>query len=123
MKIKQELQNFGCFRVDPELYRAQHGTSLRRTESIRRVLKDIGCDIDLITTTGYNTCYSSILKQTNSSSHYDYPRQVTANTTCFTDEQLDALIGASVPVIKKEESHYDVPRIYNDHQGTIESTV
>ncbi len=122
VQIKQELQNFGCFRVDPEIYRAQHGRSLRRTESIRKVLENIGCNADLITSTGYNTCYSSSLNQTNNCSHYDYPRQTT--TTCFTDEQLDALIGSSVPT--KTEPHYDIPRIYNDDKDfdtKIESTV
>jgi hypothetical protein len=121
VQIKQELQNFGCFRVDPAIYRAQHGTSLRRTESIRKVLKDIGCDVDLITSTGYNTCYSSS-NQPNYFSHYDYPRQST--TTCFTDAQLDALIGSSVP-LTTTESHYDIPRVYNGDDYTIqnESTV
>jgi hypothetical protein len=126
VQIKQELQNFGCFRVDPEMYRAQHGSSLRRTESIRKVLKDIGCDADLITSTGYNACYSSLLNQTNNSSHYDYPRP---STTCFTDEQLDALIGSTVPTkttTTTAESHYDIPRIYSDDDEfdtNIESAV
>jgi hypothetical protein len=118
VQIKQELQNFGCFRVDPEIYRARYGSSLRRTESIRKVLQDMGFDTDLIISTGYNTCYSSSLNRTNHSSHYDYPRQ----TTCFTDEQLDSLIGSSVPTTKTE-SHYDVPRIYDEDQTKIESTV
>lgn len=127
VKIKQELQNFGCFRVDPNIYRSQHGSSLRRTESIRRVLKDIGCDADLITSTGFNTCYSSLSNQTMPCSHYDYPRQT---TTCFTDEQLDALIGSVVPTKTTtttiNEPHYDVPRIYDDDDTfdiKVESTV
>jgi hypothetical protein len=109
--IKQELQNFGCFRVDPDTYRAQHGSSLRRTESIRKVLENIGCDVDLITSTGYNTCYSESSDQMNHSSHYDYPRRT---TTCFTDEQLDALIGSSLPTTT--ENHYDVPRIHDEDE-------
>jgi len=125
VQIKQELQNFGCFRVDPAIYRAQHGTSLRRTESIRKVLKDIGCDVDLITSTGYNTCYSPLTSnQPNPFSDYDYPRPST--TTCFTDAQLDALIGSSVPTTN--ESDYDIPRAYVDNDGDdyatqVESTV
>jgi hypothetical protein len=122
VQIKQELQNFGCFRVDPEIYRAQHGSSLRRTESIRRVLREIGCDVDLITSTGYNTCYTSSFNQTDHASHYDYPRQTTK--TCFTDEQLNALIGTSIPTTT--ESHYDIPRVYDDDDAydiNIESTV
>ncbi len=117
VQIKQELQNFGCFRVDPAIYRAQHGTSLRRTESIRKVLRDIGCDVDLITSTGYNTCYSSLSNQPNCFSHYDYRRQPT--TTCFTDAQLDALIGSSVPPSTTTESHYDIPRAYDDNDEFI----
>lgn len=123
VQIKQELQNFGCYRVDPDIYRNQHGSSLRRTESIRRVLKDIGCDVDLITSTGYNSCYSSLANQTKNCSHYDYPRQT---TTCFTDEQLDALIGSAVPTTTKTESHYDTPRIYDDDEDfdvKVESNV
>ncbi len=123
VQIKQELQNFGCFRVDPEIYRAQHGSSLRRTDSIRRMLKDIGCDENLITSTGYNTCYSYSFNPTKYSSHYDSPRPT---TTCFTDEQLDALIGSSVPTTTTTESHYDVPRIYSDDEDfdqNVESAV
>jgi hypothetical protein len=120
VQIKQELQNFGCFRVDPKLYQAQHGSALRRTESIRRVLEKIGCNADLITSTGYNTCYSSSSNQTNNLPHYDYPRP---SKTCFTDEQLDALIGSSVPQPPSTtEHHYDVPRIYDDNiqmQSTV----
>lgn len=110
--IKQELQNFGCFRVDPEIYRAQHGSALRRTESIRRVLKELGCDVDLMTSTGYDTCYSS---------QYDPCPTV---TTCFTDEQLDALIGTSVPRTINQESHYDIPRVYEtEYEVKMESIV
>ncbi|CAF1108222.1 unnamed protein product [Rotaria sp. Silwood1] len=99
VKIKQEIQNFGCFRVDPKIYQAQHGSSLRRTDSIRKVLENIGCNADLITSTEYNTCYYSTMNQTNNSSHYDYPRQTTTT-----------------------EHHYDVPRKY-DEETEVFSTV
>jgi len=59
VRIEQDIQNVGCFRVDPELYRAEFGTELRRTDSIRRVLRDIGCDPEIITSAGYTTCYPS----------------------------------------------------------------
>ncbi|CAF3679150.1 unnamed protein product [Adineta steineri] len=130
--IKQKVQNFGCFRVDPEIYRAQHGSSLRRTDSIRRVLAQMGCDSDLISSTGYSTCYSSTGNQKTNFTHYDYPRQT---TTCFTDEQLDALIGTAIPNTASQqtttttiatENHYDVPKIYNDNDDLntrIASTV
>lgn len=124
VQIKQKVQNFGCFRVDPELYRAQHGTSLRRTDSIRRVLKKIGCDPDLITSTGYQTCYSTTQNMqttsSSSSSHYDHPRH---STTCFTDDQLDTLIGTSVSNSRKQESHYDVPRSDPYHPTNLVSMV
>ncbi|CAF0829720.1 unnamed protein product [Rotaria sordida] len=118
IKIQQEIQNFGCFRVDPKIYQEQHGSSLRRTESIRKVLENIGCNVDLLTSTGYNTCYSSTINQINNLSHYDYPRQTTTTTTThFTNEQLDSLIGSSIPTTTTNtEHHYDVPRIYNDDE-------
>jgi hypothetical protein len=78
--------------------------------------------VDLITSTGYNTCYTSSFNQTDHASHYDYPRQTTK--TCFTDEQLNALIGTSIPTTT--ESHYDIPRVYDDDDAydiNIESTV
>ena len=73
VRIEQEIQNAGYFRVDPEIYRAQFGSELRRTDSIRRLLKDIGCNPNILTTTGYNTSSEQ-------------------RTTCFTDEQLSQLI-------------------------------
>ncbi len=92
VRVEQEIQNVGCFRVDPEIYRAQFGSQLRRTDSIRRVLQDIGCNPDVIETTGYNAGDSSA-NHTNNSSHYDYPKETTR--TCFTDEQLSELIDPS----------------------------
>ena len=81
VRVEQEIQNVGYYRVDPELYRAQFGSQLRRTDSIRRVLQDIGCNPDVINSTGYTS--------TNQSVYYDCPKQT---TTCFTDEQLSELI-------------------------------
>lgn len=116
--IKQELQNFGCFRVDPEIYRAEHGSALQSTDSIRRMLQKLGCDPNLITSTGYNTCYSSCHSP---ASHNESSRTA---TTCFTDEQLDALIGTAVPRTIPTESHYDVPRVYDDdYEIPIETSV
>ena len=93
VRVEQEIQNVGCYRVDPEIYRAQYGSSLRRTDSIRRVLKDIGCNPDLITSTGYKT--DATINRTTDLPLYDYSQQrnIRANTTCFTDEQLVELIG------------------------------
>ncbi|CAF0801404.1 unnamed protein product [Didymodactylos carnosus] len=48
VKVMREVQNVGLYRVDPATYRAQYGTQLRRTESIRQVLQNIGCGTDLI---------------------------------------------------------------------------
>jgi len=101
VRVEQEIQNVGCYRVDPELYRAQFGSQLRRTDSIRRVLQDIGCNPDVIASTGYNTCYPSI--PNNNSSHYDYPRQT---TTCFTNEQLAELIDPSSVSHNGNQVHY-----------------
>jgi hypothetical protein len=103
VRVEQEIQNVGCYRVDPELYRAQFGSQLRRTDSIRQVLQDIGCNPDIITSTGYNTCHSSI--SNNNSSHYDYPKQTTT-TTCFTDEQLNELIDPSSVSDNRNQVYY-----------------
>ncbi len=103
VRIEQEIQNAGYFRVDPEVYRAQFGSQLRRTDSIRRVLQDIGCNPDLITSTGYNTTHSSSNQINNNSSHYDYPRKT---TTCFTDEQLSQLIDTPTPSQTKNQVYY-----------------
>jgi hypothetical protein len=112
VQIKQEVQNYGCFRADPEIYRSKYGSSLRRTDEIRKVLENIGCNADLLTPKEYNTgCGSSLLNQRNNFSHYDYPRQ---STTCFTDEQLDALIGTSIRTTATTEHHYDIPKVYDD---------
>ncbi len=102
VRIEQEIQNAGYFRVDPEVYRAQFGSELRRTDSIRRVLQDIGCNPDLIASTGYNTSQSSSNSTNNNSPYYDYPRQTT--TTCFTDEQLSELI--DTPSQTKNQVYY-----------------
>lgn len=93
VRVEQEIQNVGCYRVDPEIYRAQYGTSLRRTNSIRRVLQDIGCNPDLITSTGYKT--DATINRTTDLPLYDYGQQrnIRPNTTCFTDEQLVEIIG------------------------------
>lgn len=75
VRIEQEIQNAGCYRVDPEVYRTQFGSQLRRTDSIRKVLQDIGCNPDIInTSTGYNTCYSS-----RQVSQYDSPKEQVIN--------------------------------------------
>lgn len=66
VRVEQEIQNVGCYRVDPELYRSQFSSELRRTGSIRKVLQDIGCNPDVINSTGYNTCYSAT---------YEYPKE------------------------------------------------
>ncbi len=91
VRVQQEIQNVGYFRVDPQAYRTQFGSQLRRTDSIRRVLQDIGCNPDLITSTGYNT-----------SSHNNYPRQ----TTCFTDEKLSELISTPAASQDKNQVYY-----------------
>jgi hypothetical protein len=104
VRIEQEIQNAGYFRVDPETYRAQFGSQLRRTDSIRRVLQDIGCNPDLINTPGHSASHSSSssIQPTNSTSpYYDYPRQT---TTCFTDEQLSELI--NTPSQTKNQVYY-----------------
>jgi len=100
VRVEQEIQNVGCYRVDPELYRAQFGSQLRRTDSIRQVLQDIGCNPDIIT----STYHSSI--SNNNSSHYDYPKQTTTTTTCFTDEQLNELIGSSSVSNNRNQVYY-----------------
>lgn len=79
VRIEQEVQNAGYFRVDPETYRAQFGAELRRTDSIRRLLKDIGCNPNILTTTSYNTSSEQ------------------QRTTCFTDEQAPQTYYTTVP--------------------------
>ena len=102
VRIEQEIQNAGYFRVDPETYRAQFGSQLRRTDSIRRVLQNIGCNPDLITSSGHNKSSSAAAQPTTSTSpYYDYPRQ---STTCFTDEQLSELI--NTPSQTKNQVYY-----------------
>lgn len=98
VRVEQEVQNVGCYRVDPEIYRAQYGSCLRRTNSIRRVLQDIGCNPDLITSTGYQT--DAMINRTADLPLYDYSHSqsrttIRPNTTCFTDEQLAELVGNS----------------------------
>jgi hypothetical protein len=114
VRVEQEIQNVGYYRVDPEMYRAQFSTSLRRTDSIRKVLEDIGCNPNLITSTGYNTdCPSN---QTNNSSHYDVPK---SSRTCFTDEQLSELINPSVPTNR----HNDISPPSRDKNQAYYTTV
>ncbi|CAF1197361.1 unnamed protein product [Rotaria sp. Silwood1] len=117
VRIEQEIQNVGCFRVDPEMYRAQFGTSLRRTDSIRKVLQDIGCNPDLLASTGYRTYNSSNRDNYSlSSSHYDYPKRT---TTCFTDEQLSELIDTT----KNTKRRYDFSSTFNNPNKIYYSTV
>ena len=113
VEIKSKFEDFGCVRVDPNQYRAQHGTSLRRTDSIRRVLQDLGCDPDLVTSTNYQTYQQ---QSNNAFSHYDCPRQ---STTCFTDEQLETLIGTTITNSNRHESHYDIPRCDQQYLATM----
>ena len=72
VRIEQEIQNAGYFRVDPAIYQAQFGSELRRTDSIRRILQDIGCNPNVITT------------------QHESPSE--QRLTCFTDEQLSQLV-------------------------------
>ncbi|CAF1386344.1 unnamed protein product [Rotaria sordida] len=118
VRIEQEIQNVGCFRVDPEIYRAQFGTSLRRTDSIRKVLQDIGCNPDLITSTKYKAYCSSNRDNyllPSSSSPYDYQKR----TTCFSDEQFSELIGSTTNI----NHHYDIPSTSNNQNKIYYSTV
>ncbi|CAF4922979.1 unnamed protein product, partial [Rotaria sp. Silwood2] len=103
--------------VDPKIYRAQFATSLRRTDSIRKVLQDIGCNPDILTSTGNRTYYSS--NQDNyslSTSHYDYPKRT---KTCFTDEELSALIDSR----KNTNRHYDLSSTSNNQNKMYYSTI
>lgn len=114
VRIEQEFQNVGYFRVDPEAYRAQFGSSLRRTDSIRRVLEDIGCNPDLLTSTGYDA----------TTAQADYRPHGGPITTCFTDQQLTELIGSSSTARNRPQSHYDTPSSVNRSRNqTIYSTV
>ncbi|UJR15481.1 hypothetical protein I4U23_002424 [Adineta vaga] len=88
VRIEQEIQNVGCFRVDPEMYRAQFGSTLRRTHSIRRVLEDIGCNPDIVATKTYQPCEP--ITQTNNIVMNDNTLQ--QSRTCLTDQQLSELM-------------------------------
>ena len=114
IRVEQQIQNAGCFRVDPNIYRAKFGSSLLRTDSIRRVLEDIGCNPDLITSTGYQTCYP-LNRDNYSTSHHRCPKQT---TTCFTDEQLSELIGSSTNTYH----HYNAPTTFYDENQVYYTT-
>jgi hypothetical protein len=109
VRVEQQIQNAGCYRVDPAVYRAEYGSSLRRTDSIRKVLEDIGCNPDVITSTGYRTCYPSTY-QPNTSSHYDYPKE--PRRTCFTDDQLTHLINPNHHYEKSTTTSPDRNQVY-----------
>ncbi|CAF3434215.1 unnamed protein product [Rotaria socialis] len=118
VRVEQDVQNVGCFRVDPQIYRAKFGSSLRRTDSIQKVLQDIGCDPNLLVSTGYQPQYASVQDNyisSSSSSHYDYPKSTTK--TCFTDEQLATLLGTKI----NTNHHYDVPST-STHQNQVHYT-
>lgn len=100
IKVKQEFQNFGCFYVDPKVYQAKYGSSLRRSESIRKVLESVGCNPDLLSPIDYESNRCSTFKNTK------------AQTSQSIDKKLDALIGAVIPTAV--ENHYDVPRVHYD---------
>lgn len=72
VRIEQEIQNVGYFRVDPAIYQEQFGSELRRTDSIRRILQDIGCNPSILTT------------------QHGPPAE--EQLTCFTDEQLSQFV-------------------------------
>jgi hypothetical protein len=114
VRVEQEIQNVGCYRVDPQLYRAQFGSSLRRTDSIRKVLEGIGCNPDILTSTGYKT--SSSPNQITTSSHYDYPKET---RTCYTDEQLNVLINSSA----NTNRHYEIPTASRNNNQVYYQTV
>ncbi|CAF4441237.1 unnamed protein product [Rotaria magnacalcarata] len=105
VKIKQEIEHIGCFRVDPKVYTAQYGSTLRRTDSIRRVLENIGCNADLIISNGYQNCYSP----TNNSFYNDNLRTTTSHSS---NEHLNKLLGSPIVTRAKTttENHYDVPK-------------
>lgn len=103
VRIEQDVQNAGCYRVDPAIYRAQFGTSLRRTESIRRVLQGIGLNPDMIASDGYQMREPNERRRYfSSTSHND---DLLERTTCFTDEQLSTLLGSSPNTVR----NYGVP--------------
>lgn len=87
VRIEQEIQNVGCFRVDPAIYRAQFGTTLRRSTSIRKVLEDIGCNPDVVER---KTCDPCAL--TAPTSNLVVSESIAPPRTCFTDQQLTELI-------------------------------
>jgi len=104
VRVEQDIQNAGCYRVDPDIYRAQFGTSLRRTDSIRKVLQDIGLNPDLVTSNGYQTCFPSNLEDYSSVStstanaNYHYPKQ----TERFCpDERSSEFIGSGTNNVRR----------------------
>lgn len=90
IKIKQEIENIGCYCVDPKLYEVEYGSTLRRTDSIRKILENIGFNANSIISKGYQTCQSSADVVPNS---------------------LDSLMDSSS---QTTEHYYDIPRSYND---------
>ncbi|CAF1069340.1 unnamed protein product [Adineta steineri] len=74
VRIEQEIQNVGCFRVDPNIYRAQFGSTLRRSDSIRQVLVDIGCNPDVVASRPYQTS-DSTMTHANNGMHHDNMQQ------------------------------------------------
>ncbi|CAM4940937.1 unnamed protein product [Rotaria socialis] len=109
VKIKQKIEHIGCFRVDPKVYTAQYGSTLRRTDSIRRVLENIGCNANLLTSNGYQNCYLP----TNNSSYNDNLRTRTSHVS---NERLNELLGSPILTRAKttRENYYDVPKSNDD---------
>ena len=91
--------HFGCFRVDPEIYRSQYKCELRRKQCIGRVLANLGYDAALIASLGYGT--------SRASSHYDHLQTVRSARDQFVN-------GPSRP-----EPHYDTPRIHDDEPSYL----
>ena len=80
---KPDVTNFGCFRVDPEIYRSRYECEFRSKQCIGRILENLGYGAALIALLGYET--------SRVSSHYDHLQT-----------------GPSRP-----SPHYDTPRIHD----------
>ena len=97
--MKPDVTNFGCFRVDPEIYRSQYRCDLQSKQCIGRVLEKLGYDAGLIASLGYRT--------SRASSHYDHLRIVRSARDRFVN-------GPARP-----EPHYDTPRIHDDEPSYL----
>ncbi|CAF1141628.1 unnamed protein product [Adineta ricciae] len=116
VRIEQDVQNVGCFRVDPEIYRAQFGSTLRRSTSIRKVLEDIGCDPDVVATKSYQPCEPITHTTNNLMINSGVPLQ---HRTCFTEEQLSELMDPETNI----RQQYEMPTAVTNNNEIFYTTV